>query len=44
MFEPGDGKLNYYLFNYRTKPLPGGVDKDNNIDTGMMGGVGVVML
>ncbi|KAK4634193.1 Glycylpeptide N-tetradecanoyltransferase [Fulvia fulva] len=43
-FEPGDGKLHYYLFNWRTALLPGGIDAKNNIDTTKMGGVGVVML
>lgn len=43
-FEPGDGKLHYYLFNWRTPTLPGGVNDKNEIDTTKMGGVGVVML
>nr|OQO26055.1 hypothetical protein B0A51_06912 [Rachicladosporium sp. CCFEE 5018] len=43
-FEPGDGKLNYYLFNWRTPPLGGGVDEKNEVDATKMGGVGVVML
>jgi glycylpeptide N-tetradecanoyltransferase len=43
-FEPGDGKLHYYLFNWRTAALPGGIDERNNIDATKMGGVGVVML
>lgn len=43
-FEPGDGKLHYYLFNWRTASIDGGVDEDNQIDTSKMGGVGVVML
>lgn len=43
-FEPGDGKLNYYLFNWRTALLPGGIDAKLNIDEAKMGGVGVVML
>lgn len=43
-FEPGDGKLHFYLFNWRTKALGGGVDERNEIDKGKMGGVGVVML
>ncbi|CAK1354583.1 Glycylpeptide N-tetradecanoyltransferase [Cercospora beticola] len=43
-FEPGDGKLHFYLFNWRTPTLPGGIDERNNIDTSKMGGVGVVML
>ncbi|KXT08805.1 hypothetical protein AC579_8276 [Pseudocercospora musae] len=43
-FEPGDGKLHYYLFNWRTPVLPGGIDANNNVDPTKMGGVGVVML
>ena len=43
-FAPGDGKLHYYLFNWRTKALGGGVDENMQIDTSKMGGVGVVML
>lgn len=43
-FEPGDGKLNYYLFNWRTALLAGGVDEKNQLDQNKMGGVGVVML
>ena len=43
-FEPGDGKLHYYLFNWRTKTLGGGIDDKNQIDSSKMGGVGVVML
>ena len=43
-FEPGDGKLNYYLFNWRTALVPGGVDENNQLDVTKMGGVGVVML
>jgi glycylpeptide N-tetradecanoyltransferase len=43
-FEPGDGRLHYYLFNYRTKPLGGGIDERNVMDAGRMGGIGVVML
>lgn len=43
-FERGDGRLNYYLFNWRTKSLPGGVDANFELDTEKMGGVGVVML
>ena len=43
-FEPGDGKLHYYLFNYKTKDLGGGVDDKMQIDATKMGGVGVVML
>lgn len=43
-FEPGDGKLHYYLFNWRTKTLGGGIDEANKVDTSKMGGIGVVML
>lgn len=43
-FEPGDGKLHFYLFNWRTKALGGGIDARSEIDRGKMGGVGVVML
>lgn len=43
-FEPGDGKLNFYLFNWRTPTLGGGVDENNQIDRSKMDGVGVVML
>ena len=43
-YEPGDGKLHYYLFNWRTKALGGGIDEANQIDPSKMGGVGVVML
>ena len=43
-FEPGDGKLHYYLFNWRTALLNGGVDEKNQLDPTKMGGVGMVML
>ena len=43
-FGPGDGQLNYYLFNYRTRPIAGGVDAKNYTDENHRGGVGVVML
>ena len=43
-FEPGDGKLHYYLFNWRTALVDGGIDEKNQLDTGKMGGVGMVML
>ena len=43
-FEPGDGKLHYYLFNWRTQALGGGIDANNQMDMSKMGGVGVVML
>ncbi|KAF2755065.1 Glycylpeptide N-tetradecanoyltransferase [Pseudovirgaria hyperparasitica] len=43
-FGPGDGQLHYYLFNYRTAPLLGGVDAQNSASDKFMGGVGIVML
>lgn len=43
-FEPGDGKLHFYLFNWRTPKLGGGISDNGQIDKGNMGGVGVVML
>ncbi|PYI34786.1 glycylpeptide N-tetradecanoyltransferase [Aspergillus indologenus CBS 114.80] len=43
-FGAGDGQLHYYLYNYRTAPIPGGVNDKNLPDEKKMGGVGVVML
>ena len=43
-FGPGDGQLHYYLFNYRTAPIAGGVDAKNNADEKRRGGVGIHLL
>ncbi|KAI4172394.1 MAG: hypothetical protein LQ346_008607 [Caloplaca aetnensis] len=43
-FGPGDGQLHYYIYNYRTQPIAGGVDAKNDVDEKRRGGVGVVML
>ncbi|KAK3116694.1 glycylpeptide N-tetradecanoyltransferase [Teratosphaeriaceae sp. CCFEE 6253] len=43
-FEPGDGKLHYYLFNWRTAGVGGGVDEGMRVSETRMGGVGVTML
>ncbi|KEQ63698.1 N-myristoyl transferase [Aureobasidium melanogenum CBS 110374] len=43
-FEPGDSSLHFYLFNWRTSRLAGGMDDNMRADAGNMGGVGVVML
>ncbi|KAI9879712.1 MAG: glycylpeptide N-tetradecanoyltransferase [Pleopsidium flavum] len=43
-FGPGDGQLHFYIFNYRTPAILGGVDAKNNVDEKRRGGVGVVML
>lgn len=44
LFGPGDGRLHYYLYNYRTAPIAGGIDDKSALDEKKMGGVGVVML
>ncbi|KAL4787385.1 acyl-CoA N-acyltransferase [Aspergillus varians] len=43
-FGAGDGQLNFYLYNYRTPAIAGGVNEKNLPDEKYMGGVGVVML
>ncbi|KAF2863340.1 N-myristoyl transferase [Piedraia hortae CBS 480.64] len=43
-FEPGDGKLNYYLFNWRTAKLHGGTDENGNADESRQSGIGLVMV
>ncbi|MCJ1287944.1 glycylpeptide N-tetradecanoyltransferase [Xylographa opegraphella] len=43
-FGLGDGQLHFYLYNYRTMPIPGGLDAKNNVDATKRGGIGVVML
>ncbi|KAG7195289.1 glycylpeptide N-tetradecanoyltransferase [Scheffersomyces spartinae] len=44
-FAPGDGYLNYYLFNYRTKTISGGINVESKeILKNSTSGVGVVML
>lgn len=43
-FGPGDGQLNYYLFNYRANPIRGGIDANNQADEDALSGIGFVML
>ncbi|TGZ85021.1 N-myristoyl transferase [Ascodesmis nigricans] len=43
-FGAGDGNLHYYLFNWRTSMIRGGVDETNRIDEKNGSGIGVVML
>ena len=43
-FGPGDGQLHYYLYNYRTAPIAGGINKAKQVDEMHAGGVGLVML
>ncbi|CAB4253955.1 similar to Saccharomyces cerevisiae YLR195C NMT1 N-myristoyl transferase [Maudiozyma barnettii] len=43
-FGPGDGFLNFYLFNYKAFPIGGGLKDDKSYDTVKRSNVGVVML
>ena len=43
-FGPGDGYLNYYLYNYRTAPIAGGISAFNNCDESRRGGIGIVLV
>ena len=43
-FGPGDGFLNFYLFNYKAFPISGGINEDKSYDTEKRSNVGVVML
>ncbi|KAF1814384.1 glycylpeptide N-tetradecanoyltransferase [Eremomyces bilateralis CBS 781.70] len=43
-FGMGDGRLHYYLYNYRAAPIQGGLDAQQNASEKHMGGIGVVML
>ena len=43
-FGPGDGFLNFYLFNYRANPITGGLNPDNSNDVERRSNIGVVML
>jgi glycylpeptide N-tetradecanoyltransferase len=43
-FGAGDGQLHYYLFNWRTTPVSGGIDKRMTPDEEKRNGVGIVML
>ncbi|KAH3674782.1 hypothetical protein WICMUC_002985 [Wickerhamomyces mucosus] len=43
-FGEGDGILNYYLFNYKSRIISGGLDDDKHVDYGNVSKVGVVML
>lgn len=43
-FGAGDGMLHYYLYNYRTPPIVGGINERNLPDEKKMGGVGMVLL
>ena len=43
-FGAGDGQLHYYLYNWRTPPMKGGVNKQNLPDAAQRGGIGMVLL
>lgn len=43
-FEPGDGRLHYYLYNYRTGDIANGLNEAEKADENNTGGIGVVML
>lgn len=43
-FGAGDGQLHYYLFNWRTSPIVGGINQKNLVDERFMSGMGLVML
>ena len=43
-FGGGDGQLHYYLFNYRARPIAGGVDERNQLDDQNLSGIGFIML
>lgn len=43
-FGGGDGQLHYYLFNYRTNPVAGGINRRNQLDEDGLSGIGFVML
>jgi glycylpeptide N-tetradecanoyltransferase len=40
-FGKGDGYLHYYLFNYRTAKMPGGLNEKNDADEKSRGGIGI---
>ena len=44
-FGAGDGQLHYYLYNYRTAPIAGGIDGNSQYASeGAASGIGMVML
>lgn len=43
-FGAGDGSLHYYLFNWRTPFIRGGIDDKNYVDEKNGSGIGMVML
>lgn len=43
-FGPGDGFLNYYLFNWKMQGIRGGISTNGQLDTEHPSEVGLVML
>jgi glycylpeptide N-tetradecanoyltransferase len=43
-FIPGDGLLHYYLYNWRTAPIQGGITAEGELDMEGGSGIGLVML
>ncbi|KAJ9621133.1 uncharacterized protein PV06_05633 [Exophiala oligosperma] len=43
-FGAGDGQLHHYLYNWRTKPINGGINERNQPDESKRGGIGIVLL
>ncbi|EGX43610.1 glycylpeptide N-tetradecanoyltransferase [Orbilia oligospora] len=43
-FGAGDGQLHYYLYNYRTAPIAGGMNNKMGLDEKFGSGIGMVML
>ncbi|KIW98942.1 uncharacterized protein Z519_00605 [Cladophialophora bantiana CBS 173.52] len=43
-FGAGDGQLHHYLYNWRTKPINGGINEKNMPDESKRGGIGIVLL
>jgi glycylpeptide N-tetradecanoyltransferase len=43
-FKAGDGSLHYYLFNYRVRPISGGLDGVMRLDADNVSKMGLIML
>ena len=43
-FGAGDGQLHYYLYNWRTPTISGGVDKRNLPDESKRCGIGMILM
>jgi glycylpeptide N-tetradecanoyltransferase len=43
-FAPGDSQLHFYLYNYKARPIAGGIDHNNDVDEEGCSGIGLAML